>query len=291
MTNSLARLRLVVLGTAVVAAAACSGKDAQRAAADSSLARDLALASAQPANPMFQDTAIAPTPEPKPAARSTETPAPVKRRPQPKPVTPPPRHVVQQQAPAPEPTPAPVATAPAPEPARAVAEIGSGTGIGVTSGSKVCSSALPGEKLVATLNDPVSGSNGANLPAGSTAVLEVASVSGEGENATINLRVRAIVVGDKTYNVSANVASDAAMVRTKVENPDGNADKKKVIGGAIAGAILGQIIGHNTKGTVIGAAAGAATGAAVAKAGEKWESCLPAGAQLRLTLNSPLIMS
>lgn len=291
MFDSSARKRLVALATATVVAA-CSGKDRQSATADSSLARDLALASAQPANPMFQDTAIAPSPETKPAARSTETPTPVKRRPQPKPVAPPPREpVVQQQAPQPAPTPATVATAPAPEPARAVAEIGSGTGIGLTSGSKVCSSALPGEKLVATLNDPVSGTNGANLPAGSTAVLEVASVSGEGENATINLRVRAIVVGDRTYNVSANVASDAAMVRTKVQNPDGNADKKKVIGGAIAGAILGQVIGHSTKGTVIGAAAGAATGAAVAKAGEKWESCLPAGAQLRLTLNAPLVMS
>ena len=51
------------------------------------------------------------------------------------------------------------------------------------------------------------------------------------------------------------------------------------------------MIGHNTKGTVIGAAAGAATGAAVAKAGEKYEGCLPAGAPLRLTLNAPLVMS
>ena len=100
-----------------------------------------------------------------------------------------------------------------------------------------------------------------------------------------------IVVGDKTYPVTADVQPEATLVRTKVANPDGNADKKKVIGGAIAGAILGQMIGHNTKGTVIGAAAGTATGAAVAKAGEKYEGCLPAGSQFRLTLSSALVMS
>ena len=78
--------------------------------------------------------------------------------------------------------------------------------------------------------------------------------------------MKAIVVGDKTYPVSADVQPEASLVQTKVANPDGNADKKKVIGGAIVGGLLGQMIGHNTKGTIIGAAAGAATGAAVAKA-------------------------
>jgi hypothetical protein len=51
------------------------------------------------------------------------------------------------------------------------------------------------------------------------------------------------------------------------------------------------MIGHSTKGTVIGAATGAAAGAAVAKTGEKWEACLPAGSALRLTLTSPLIVT
>jgi hypothetical protein len=183
-----------------------------------------------------------------------------------------------------------VAAAPAPAPAP-VASIGAGTGIGVTSGSKVCTSALPGEKFVATLNSAVTGTNGAMIPAGATAVIEVASTSGTDENAAINFRVKAIVVGDRTYDVSAAVEPEASLVKTKIQNPDGNADKKKVIGGAIIGGLLGQMIGHNTKGTVIGAAAGAATGAAVAKAGEKYEGCLPAGSQLRLTLNAPLVMS
>ena len=48
---------------ALTAAAACGGdKTTIRATADSDLARDLALAGAQPVQPTFQDTAIAPAP-------------------------------------------------------------------------------------------------------------------------------------------------------------------------------------------------------------------------------------
>jgi hypothetical protein len=158
----------------------------------------------------------------------------------------------------------------------------------------VCTASnLPGDKLVATLNTAMTGSNGFELPAGSTVVLEVASVSpGEtADGAKITFRVRSIVVNDKTYTVAADVLPAGSLDRTKVAGVDPNADKKKVIGGAIAGAILGQMIGHNTKGTVIGAAAGAAAGAAVAKSGERWEACLPSGAQLTLKLNAPLVLS
>jgi hypothetical protein len=290
MHINMASVRVVSLAAALAAVAACSNDAAKKAQTDSALARDLALASAQPAQPTFQDTAIAPAPVQ--AGRAKTPPAPVRTHVASRPSNPKPRVPTRQPAPQPTeaPAPAPVATAPAPAPAL-VASIGAGTGIGVTSGSKICTTALPGEKFVATLNSAVTGANGANLPAGATAVIEVASTSGTDENSTMNFRVKAIVVGDKTYPVSADVQPEATLVRTKIQNPDGNADKKKVIGGAIAGAILGQIIGHNTKGTVIGAAAGAATGAAVAKAGEKYEGCLPAGSQFRLTLNSALVMS
>ena len=96
-------------------------------------------------------------------------------------------------------------------------------------------------------------------------------------------------MNDKTYYVAGDVIA-AGATRQDEGRRRGNADKKKVVGGAIAGAILGQMIGHNTKGTLIGAAAGAAAGAAVGQNGEKWEACLPAGAPLRLTLSSPLVM-
>ena len=185
----------------------------------------------------------------------------------------------------PAPTPAQM---PAATPARG--EIGSGSTFALTNGTKVCTSNVPGDKIVATLNESVTGSNGAVIPSGSTVVLEVASVT-PGENGSdpkIALRVRSVVVSDKTYSVAGDVTPLAPLDKTKIA--DGGTDKTKVVGGAIAGAILGQMIGHNTKGTLIGAAAGAATGAAVGQKGEQWAACLPAGAPLRLTLSSPIVM-
>ena len=290
----------VALFLVIGAAAACNRDAARdRAAADSVLARDLALAGQQTAaQPSFQDTTIAPTPEPAPAKPVSRV---VEREPAPRRA---PREIPRRQAPAPQPVtqpplpqPQPINALPAPAAAPVAApaaEIGAGVNFGLTSGSKVCSNTnLPGDKLVATLNETVTGTNGAIIPAGSTVVLEVTSVTGgeNAESAQVGFRVRSVVVNDKTYHVEANVTPMAPFEKTKVADGDPNADKKKVIGGAIAGAILGQMIGHNTKGTVIGAAAGAAAGAAVAKSGEKWQACLPAGAPLKLTLNAPLVIS
>lgn len=300
MTTSMAQttraLRAASIAVVLLTAAACADKAKRTAATDSVLARDLALAGQQTANPTFQDTAVAPAP--KAAAQVPKAvPTPVHTRTAERPKTQVPRQVAQAPAPAPPPIVRPPATvaAPAPAPASIVSAIGAGSGGTLTSGSKVCSSTnLPGDKIVATLNAEITGTNGAVIPAGSTIVLEVASVTpGENaESAQMQLRVRSVIVNDKTYNVDATITPTTPMEKTKVAGDDPNADKKKVIGGAIAGAILGQMIGHNTKGTVIGAAAGAAAGAAVAKSGgEKWQACLPAGASLRLTLNAPLVIS
>jgi hypothetical protein len=296
MTRSLMMRGTCLL--ALTAAAACgSDKSTVRATADSDLARDLALAGAQPVQPTFQDTAIAPAPTQAGRAKQ-EPPAPVRTHASTRPVVQTPRSVsnvpAPVQQPAPQPTPAAVAAAPSAAPGPVHAEIGSGTGIGVTSGSKVCSSSnLPGDKIVATVNSAITGSNGALIPAGSTVVLEVASASSgaNGDAAQLTFRVRAVEINGKDYPVAADVTTDAGLQKQKVEGTDPNADKKKVIGGAIAGAILGQMIGHNAKGTVIGAAAGAAAGAAVAKSGEKWEACLPAGSQMTIMLNQPIVVS
>ena len=285
--NALALMALVI-------AAACS-RDSSQASADSVLARDLSLASSvQQAPAPFKDTSLAPAPvftqeeeqaaaaRPRPRTRSAE------------PVVRTPRRVVE--TPAPQPQPAPVAAAPAasPTPAPAHKEIGAGTSVDLTSGSRVCTNTnRAGDKIVATVNTAVMGSNGAVIPAGSAVVLEVASVT-TGRNAgeaQILFRVRSVVIDDRTYDAAADVTSLGTLERTKVAGEDPNADKKKVIGGALAGAILGQMMGKNTKSTIIGAAAGAAAGAAVAKAGERWEGCLPQGSPLRLTLNTPLVIS
>jgi YMGG-like Gly-zipper len=285
------KFSFVALLGAAIAATACSDQAAKQARSDSALAQDLALAGTPTAQPTFQDTSVSPAPvkaapevkEPPALVRTRTTPPPPKPRPQ----------TISQPAPAPVTTPQILATAPAAAPASERGEIASGSSAELTSTSKVCTTSnMVGDKLAATLDGPITGSHGAELPAGSTVVLEVASVqSGDkAENAQITFRVRSIVVNDKTYNVAADAAPTSALDRTKVQGTDSNADKKKVVGGAIAGAILGQMIGHNTKGTLIGAAAGAAAGAAVSKAGEKWEGCLPAGAHLRLKLNEPLVL-
>jgi len=295
-------LRAIAIG-ALITAAACSGKD-KKAAADANLERDLALANAQTqqAQPSFQDTTVAPAPQP--AARAVEKPPTPVRAPRasekPTPKPPPPQPA--QQAPQQQPAPTAVAqapasatgSAPAAAPGPVHAEIDAGTPIALTSGSKVCSSSnMPGDKIVATLNADVTGTNGAVLPAGSSVVLEVASVKpGMSENdSEIFFSVRSIVVGDKTYNVSAQVTPLGQMQRAKVANADANADKKKVIGGAIVGGILGQVIGHSAKGTIIGAAGGAAAGAAAAKMSEKYEGCYPSGSPFKITLSQPLQMS
>jgi YmgG-like glycine-zipper protein len=290
------QFRATILGAALVSLAACGDRRAaDRAAADSALARDLTLASAPTAQPTFQDTAIAPAPAA--ATRPTQeppAPAPVRRRVAPQPRVEAPQPVPRQKLP-PQPAPQPVVQAPAEAPAATPArgEIGAGTGFALTSGSKVCTNSnMPGDKLVATLNSAVTGSNGAVIPAGANVVLEVASASAgqNGENPHITFRVRSIVVNDKTYSVAGDVTTLDTLQRTKVASGDPNGQKKKVIGGAIAGALIGQMIGHNTKGTVIGAAAGAAAGAAISKSGEKWEGCLPSGTALRLTLSEPVVM-
>src|SRR5262245_2221125 len=230
------KISLAALLGAAIAATACSDQAAKQARSDSELARDLALAGTQTAQPTFQDTSVSPAPVK--AAREVREPAPVRRRTTPPPPSPR-REIVSQPAP----VTAPQVVAAAPAPARG--EIASGSSAALTSTSKICTSNMVGDKLAATLDEPIMGSHGAELPVGSTVVLEVASVqSGDkAENAQITFRVRSIVVNDKTYTVSADALPTSALDRTKVQGSDPNADKKKVIGGAIAGAILGQMIG------------------------------------------------
>jgi glycine zipper 2TM protein len=284
---------LVVL-TLFVGMAACSNHRSNDASADSVLSHDLALANqATTPPPTFEDTALsstakaqAPKPEPK-VTIPTSTRSAARRE----------RTKSPSEAPS-DVTPHPVPAAPMPTPAAAPAavpskEIGAGTGFSVTSGGKVCTSTnRPGDKIVATIDSPISGSNGALIPAGSKAVLEVASISpGDSpDNAQIAFRVRSIYVNDVSYNVDGSVTSSTPLERAEVPNSDPNADKKKVIGGAIAGAILGQIMGHSTKSTVIGAAAGAGAGAVAAHATKKYEACLPAGASLHVRLAQAVTM-
>ena len=160
----------------------------------------------------------------------------------------------------------------------------------MTTNDRVCTRALAGDKFTATVSSTTTGSNGAVIPAGSTVVLEVASVERADpiEMSRIHFRVRAIDVNGEPRPAEGDVATLGSM--ETVRGPSGGNDRTKVVGGAVAGAVLGQILGRSTKATVIGAAAGAAAGTAAAKRSTSGDACLPDGSALRLTLSREIVV-
>jgi hypothetical protein len=145
-----------------------------------------------------------------------------------------------------------------------------------------------GDKFTATLNEAVTGSNGAVIPAGATATVTVTQLK-RSENANdkvvMGFAVNSISYGGHTYAIDSDVTS--AKVEN-VRNTPKSKDAQKVLGGAAVGAVLGQVIGKNTKGTVIGAAAGAAAGAGAAAATANYEGCVPQGGNIQIKLTSPV---
>jgi hypothetical protein len=169
-----------------------------------------------------------------------------------------------------------------------VASIAAGTTIAMTSGSRVCTNThKPGDKFTATVTNAIQGSNGAVIPAGSKAVVQVTSVERSdnvNDPARIGLVVQSVQVAGKTYPIDATITNVATT--TDRESTKGD-DAKKVIGGAVAGAIIGQILGKDTKSTVIGAATGAAAGTAIAMGTGNFAGCIPTGGNITVRLNSP----
>lgn len=285
-------LRTALPALALAAAfSACRGHDAAPVA-DSSLAQDLAMAQrAEPGPLVFNDapatSAAAPSARgaaPKPVRRQAPTSSSVPMRVSVS--TPVPRHQSTTKAPIP-------ASRPEPAPADGGSEgtagvIGAGTRIGMTTNGRVCAAtALAGDKFTATVTEATTGSNGAVIPAGSTVVLEVASVDRTDpiEASRINFRVRAIDVDGVARPADGDVATLGSLQPVQTASGD---ERTKVIGGAVAGAVLGRIFGHSTKATVIGAATGAAAGTVAARRSVTTDACLPNGSPLRLTLSRDL---
>jgi hypothetical protein len=287
--------------------AACSDSAAERRAqADADLARDLALVQTTGTpQPIFRDTAISDAPPARPAPRApTSVVRPTTRATPPREVTSArqperatrrretrPREVVEAPPPRPEqPAPQPAVDAPTPGESRS-RSVGAGAVLSATSNARVCTrSNRPGDPITATVNTPVYGTNGAEIPAGAKVVLELTSISGEPpDEGTVVFRVTSVAVGDESYAASGGVTATGQLERAASPR-NAASDRKKVIGGAIAGAILGQMMGNDTRSTVIGAAAGAAAGTAAAKMGDRGEACLPAGTALRITLDQAVVM-
>lgn len=284
-----APLGLVV---ALSAAACTDAKKTDTLAQDSSLNRDLQMANhdstVQPALKDVPATGTPTTPSsslPTPAVRTParSAPRPVVRTPAPT------RTIPRRTSPA---TPTTTAsgntvTRGTSGSERRLGSIPAGSEINLTSNSRVCTNTNKvGQRFTATVANSVQGSNGAVIPAGATASVEITELSrSENANDKINMGFRVVSVsfGGRTYPVSATTTYANV---DRVKNQPRNKDIQKVVGGAAVGAILGQIIGHDTKATVIGAAAGAAAGTGVAAATANYEGCVPDGGRITVTLDS-----
>ena len=279
----------LALSVALIAGG-CKSKDNDRLAQDTTLASDLQLANrdtaAQPQLRDVPDNANATAP----AARAPSTGTTARTTPRTAPrTTTPPRTTTQPPVNTPRTTPSGNTVTPGARGSEGrVATIGAGTSIALTSGSRVCTNThKPGDKFTATVAETVTGENGAVIPAGSTAIVQVTSVKKSdnvNDPARIGLVVQYININGKQYPVNADITS--AQVDRVRQSTTGN-DAKKVIGGAVAGAVIGQILGKDTKSTVIGAATGAAAGTAVAMGTADYAGCIPQGGRIVIKLNQP----
>lgn len=170
---------------------------------------------------------------------------------------------------------------------RAVGMIAAGSTLNLASNSRVCTNTnRVGQRFTATVSETVSGSNGATIPAGATANIEITELKRSenvNDKVVMGFRVVSVSFGGRTYPVSATTTYANV---DRVKNQPRDKDIQKVVGGAAVGAIIGQVIGKSTKGTVIGAAAGAAAGTAAAAATSNYEGCVPDGGRITVSLDS-----
>jgi hypothetical protein len=276
--------------SAALMLAACdrgSGGADSSLASDTALNRDLLLAG--------RDTAAQPQLADVPAESNATAPAP--RATTPTPRTTPPAARPATRNPAPRTPSTPVRTSSGNTVTRgssgggggAVGTIAAGSTLNLAANQQVCTNThKQGDQFTARLTSPVSGSNGAVIPAGATVSLTVTRAK-RSENANdpivMEFRVNSVTYGGRSYQVDASVASADVQ---RVRNQPKSKDAQKVVGGAVAGAIIGQVLGKNTKSTVIGAAAGGAAGAAAAAATANYEGCVRDGGSIVITLQEPV---
>jgi YMGG-like Gly-zipper len=302
MKLSTSATRASLMLAVALALGACSdrGKTDDVLAQDTSLTRDLALANRDTAaQPQLKDVPVQTEPTPVETAPQ-RPPQPAPRRVAARQATPRPAVVKRTAATRPQPTePTPgtsvvsssgnTVTAEAPGSERALGTVSVGSEMSFYSGQKVCTNTnAVGDRFTAQIADPVQGSNGAVIPAGATAVVEITTLhrsQRSSDNIEIGLRVASITFNGKTYPVTSEV-SYAQVEKVRGEsNTTGDAIK-----GAAIGAVLGQILGHRTKSTVIGAAGGAVAGAAIGAANAKVDGCIPSGGRITLKLTQPLVI-
>lgn len=277
----------LALSLALIVGACTDKKSDDTLAQDTSLNRDLQMANQDTtAQPALQDvpatgtpTTTATAPAPRAPARATPsrtvTRPPVKTTP--RPTTPTPTTTASGNT----------VTKGSSGSERAMGTIAAGSEINLTSNSRVCTNTHKvGQRFSATVSNTVTGSNGASIPAGATATVEITELNrSENVNDPVKMgfRVVSVTFGGRTYPIDATTTYANV---DRVRNQPKSKDVQKVVGGAAVGAIIGQVLGKDTKGTVIGAAAGAAAGAGAAAATANYEGCVPSGGRITITLDN-----
>lgn len=272
MSKYICRTWGALMASAVVLCACSSDKKPDTLAQDTTLNKDLQLAGKDTtAQPQLTDVPKTTTPAPasveRRTARRTTTPTP-------RTSTTPSGNTVTRASGGGA---TPVGTIPA------------GSTLTLASNSRVCTNTNHvGDHVTATVSNAVSGSNGAVIPAGATATLEVTQLK-RSENVNdkivMGFRILSVSFGGHSYPVDGTVAS--AQV-DRVKNQPTSKDVQKVATGAAVGAVVGQILGKSTKSTIIGGAVGAAAGAGAAAATANYEGCVPQGGRITVTLNNSL---
>jgi len=270
---------------------ACSsekkGPDSTALGADSALNRDLAMANRDSAaQPQLKDVPANTTPAPTTTRPQTRTPT------RTTPTRPAPRPAAQPTTPTTKTTPSgnTVSTNPGTNPSTgggAVGTIPAGATLNTHANSRICTNTnAVGDHVTATVENSVSGTNGAMIPAGATVNMTVTQLKrSENTNDKIIMEfaVNSVTFNGHTYPVEATVASAAV---DRIKDQPQSKDIQKVAIGAAAGAIAGKILGKSTKGAVIGGAAGAAAGAATAAATANYQGCISSGGSIVIRLTS-----
>lgn len=257
-------------------------------ATDTTLNRDLELANVDTgAQPSLTDVPSAAEPAPAEAAPATTPRATTPTRTAPRTTT----------RPAPQPTTtstAPrttssgnVATRGTGTAERSIGTIAAGSTVSLSSSTRVCTNTHKvGDRFTATVRNSVTGTNGAVIPAGATATVEITSLrrsNNANDPIVVGVAIRSVSFGGRTYAVSGTTTT--AQV-DRVRSSTTRDDVKKVATGAAIGAIAGQILGRDTRATVTGAAAGAAVGAGAAVATANYEGCIPTGGAITVSLDN-----
>jgi hypothetical protein len=279
MVQYISRLNASLALSLALVAGACSSKTDNTAAADSALNKDIQLANRDTAaQPTLSDVPAGTATNPAPAttSRTTTTRTTTTRTP-----TTTPRKPTTSVT-----SSGNTVTRTGGNAAR-VGTIAAGSTLNLASSSKICTNTNKvGDHFTATVTDAITGSNGAVIPAGATADVEVTELKrseNANDNVVMGFRVTSVRFGGHTYPVSATTSSADV---SKVRNQPKSKDVQKVVGGAAIGAIAGQILGHSTKATVIGAAVGGVAGAGAAAATANYEGCVNSGGRITATLNS-----